>query len=177
MYSVFCSAAFGHRQAASQMHVHVPGSAVSAALNLAWLWRAGAALHSHCGPLSSGASPVADHRLRQLQGEDSAVEPPGAPEHRLQSCAAWASLLWGVWGLPRSGIKPVSPALAGRFFRTVPSGKLLFYLFEPKELFQVPFTVFQESEIFPLKEFCKDQNKWKSEGARSGEHGGWTKTS
>ena len=32
-----------------------------------------------------------------------------------------------------------------------------------KKLFQVPFTVYQEIEIFfPLREFCKDQNKCKS---------------
>ena len=28
-----------------------------------------------------------------------------------------------MWDLPRSGIKPVSPALAGSFFTTEPPGK------------------------------------------------------
>ena len=31
--------------------------------------------------------------------------------------------LHGMWRLPRSGVKPVSPALAGRFFITEPPGK------------------------------------------------------
>ena len=36
---------------------------------------------------------------------------------------------------------------------------------------------FRELKFFPLKEFCKDQNKWKSEGAMSGEYGRWIRTS
>ena len=43
-------------------------------------------------------------------------------EYRLSSHGTQASLLCGMWDLPRSGIKPVSPALAGRFF-TEPPGK------------------------------------------------------
>ena len=35
----------------------------------------------------------------------------------------WAYLLRSMWHLPRSGIEPVSPALAGRFFTTEPPGK------------------------------------------------------
>ena len=35
-------------------------------------------------------------------------------EHRLNSCCAWAQLLCSMWDLPRPGIKPLSPALAGR---------------------------------------------------------------
>ena len=31
----------------------------------------------------------------------------------------------GMWDLPRPGIKPVSPELAGGFFTTEPPGKLL----------------------------------------------------
>ena len=33
-----------------------------------------------------------------------------------------------------------------------------------------------ELKFFPLREFCKDRNKWKSEGAMSGEYGGWIRT-
>ena len=33
-----------------------------------------------------------------------------------------------MWNLPRQGIKPVSPALAGRFFTTEPPGKPLLFL-------------------------------------------------
>ena len=46
-----------------------------------------------------------------------------ALERRLNSCGAWALLLHGVWGLPRSGVEPKSPALAGRVFTTEPPGK------------------------------------------------------
>ena len=37
--------------------------------------------------------------------------------------SAWAQLLCGMWDLPRSGVEPVSPALAGGFFTTEPPGK------------------------------------------------------
>ena len=42
----------------------------------------------------------------------------------LSSCGAWAQLLRSMWDLPRSGIEPVSPALAGGFLIIVPPGKL-----------------------------------------------------
>ena len=34
-------------------------------------------------------------------------------------------MLHGMWDLPRSGIEPVSPALAGGFLSTAPPGKSL----------------------------------------------------
>ena len=46
-----------------------------------------------------------------------------ALEHRLSTTGAWAYLLLGMWDLPRSGIEPVSPASAGRFFTTETPGK------------------------------------------------------
>ena len=46
-----------------------------------------------------------------------------ALEHRLGSCGAQTQLLCGMWDLPRPGIEPVSPALAGGFLTTVPPGK------------------------------------------------------
>ena len=46
-----------------------------------------------------------------------------AVEGRLRSCGTWAYLPHGTWNLPRAGIKPVSPALEGRFLSTVPPGK------------------------------------------------------
>ena len=36
-----------------------------------------------------------------------------ALEHWLKSCGARGNLLRGIWGLPGSGLKPVSPALVG----------------------------------------------------------------
>ena len=38
-----------------------------------------------------------------------------ALESRFNSCGPWAYLLLRMWNLPRSGIKPMSPALAGGF--------------------------------------------------------------
>ena len=46
-----------------------------------------------------------------------------ALEHRLSSCGARAWLLCGMWDLLRPGLKPVSPAMAGRFLTTAPPGK------------------------------------------------------
>ncbi|KAJ8784007.1 hypothetical protein J1605_009050 [Eschrichtius robustus] len=42
---------------------------------------------------------------------------------RLSSCGSRAQLLRGMWDLPRPGLEPVSPALAGRFSTTAPPGK------------------------------------------------------
>ena len=60
------------------------------------------------GPLTIAASLVAEHRLQT---------------HWLSSCGSWAQLLSCMWDLPRPGLEPVSPALAGRFSTTAPPGK------------------------------------------------------
>ena len=65
------------------------------------------------GPLTIAASLVAEHRLQT---------------RRLSSCGARAQLLRGMRDLPRPGLKPVSPALAGRFSTTAPPGKPLKWL-------------------------------------------------
>ena len=46
-----------------------------------------------------------------------------ALERRLSSCGAEAQLLHGMWDLPRPGLEPASPALAGGFPTTAPPGK------------------------------------------------------
>ena len=61
-----------------------------------------------CGPLTVAASPVAEHRLQTC---------------RLSNCGSRAQLLRGMWDLPRPGLEPVSPALAGRFSTAAPPGK------------------------------------------------------
>ena len=68
-----------------------------------------------CGPLTIAASLVAEHRLQM---------------RRLSNCGSRAQPLCGMWNLPRPGLEPVSPALAGRFSTTVPPGKpsLLFFI-------------------------------------------------
>ena len=53
------------------------------------------------GPLSVAASLVAEHKLQT---------------RKLSSCGSQAQLLRGTWDLPRPGLEPVSPALAGRFY-------------------------------------------------------------
>ena len=55
-----------------------------------------------------------------------------APERRLSSCGLVAPQ-HGMWDLPRPGLEPVSPALAGGFLTTVPPGKSRHYLIKPPE--------------------------------------------
>lgn len=57
-----------------------------------------------------------------------------APEHGLNSCGLWAQLLRGIWGLPRSVIKPISPALADGFYTIEPPGKLQSLISLPNKL-------------------------------------------
>ena len=61
-----------------------------------------------CRPLTVAASPVAEHRLQM---------------RRLSSCGSQAQLLRGMWDLPRPGLEPMSPELAGRFSTAAPPGK------------------------------------------------------
>ena len=65
------------------------------------------------GPLTVAASLVEEHRLQT---------------RRLSSCGSRAQLLRGMWDLPRPGLEPVSPALAGRFSTTAPPGKPIIHL-------------------------------------------------
>ena len=67
------------------------------------------------GPLTIVASFVAEHRLQK---------------RRLSSCGSRAQLLRGMWDLPRPGLEPVSPALAGRFSTTASPGKPCLGVFE-----------------------------------------------
>ena len=63
---------------------------------------------SWCAGLTIAASLIAEHRLQT---------------RRLSNCGSWAQLLRGMWDLPRPGLEPVSPAVAGRFSTTAPPGK------------------------------------------------------
>ena len=47
----------------------------------------------------------------------------GSRRAELSSCGSRAQLLRGMWDLPRPGLKPMSPASAGRFLTTVPPAK------------------------------------------------------
>ena len=68
-----------------------------------------------CGPLTIAASVVVEHRLQM---------------GKLSSCGSRARLLRGMWDLPRPGLEPVSPALAGRFSTTALPGKPLRIIFD-----------------------------------------------
>ena len=59
-------------------------------------------------PLTIVASLVAEHRLQT---------------RRLSNCGSRAQPLHGMRDLPRPGLEPVSPALAGGFSTTAPPGK------------------------------------------------------
>ena len=72
------------------------------------------------GPLIIAASLVAEHRLQT---------------RRLSNCGSQAQLLRGMWDLPRPGLEPVSPALAGRLPTTVPPGKPELVVFERENSF------------------------------------------
>ena len=103
------------------------------------LRRAGATLRcgaraSHCGGFSCCGA-------RALGAWASVVVAQGlsscgsrALERKPSSCGARASLLCGMWDLPRPGLEPVSPALAGGFLTTAPPGKSLFSHFKNKEI-------------------------------------------
>ena len=60
------------------------------------------------GPLTIVASLVVEHRLQS---------------RRRSSCGSRAQLLRGMWALPRPGLEPVFPELAGRLSTTAPPGK------------------------------------------------------
>ena len=79
------------------------------------------------GPLTIVASLVAEHRLQT---------------RRLSSCGSRAALLRGMWDLPRPGLEPVCPALAGRFSTTAPPGKpQAFFLIQYKRAFIYLFLI------------------------------------
>ena len=80
------------------------------------------------GPLTIAASLVAEHRLQM---------------RRLSNCGSRAPLLRGMWDLPRPGLEPVSPALAGRSSTTAPPGKPTLYDFISRSLADFSLDLFQ----------------------------------
>ena len=79
------------------------------------------------GLLVVAASLVVGHRLWSLPASVVAVCglsscASRALEHRINSCGTQASLLQGMWNLPRPGIKPMSPTVAGKFLTTKQQG-------------------------------------------------------
>ena len=104
-----------------------------------------------CGPLIIAASPVAEHRLQTC---------------RLSNCGSRAQLLRGMWDLPRPGLEPVSPALAGSFSTTTPPGKpqliytlSVFPLFDFLGVYQTLCLVSVLPRGTKRKEFCLHLNQ------------------
>ena len=98
------------------------GCVGSSLLRAGFLWsrQAGAALRcgawaSHCGGFSCCGG-------RALGAWTSVVAACG-----LGSCGSQAQLFCGMWDRPRSGLEPMSPALAGGFLTTAPPGKSPFF--------------------------------------------------
>ena len=86
----------------------------SLAGTLLWLGCSG---FCHCGARALGmqASVIVARGLSSCSFQ--------ALECQLNICGEQALLLHSIWDLPRSGVKPVSPALTGRLFTTEPPGK------------------------------------------------------
>ena len=89
------------------------------------------------GLLTVVASLIAEHGFQDAQasvGAAHALSSCGsqALEHKLTSFFTRAQLLHGMWDLPRSGIKPISPAFVGGFFTTKPPEKPLDIGFQTK---------------------------------------------
>ena len=70
-----------------------------------------------------------------------ALDRAQAPE-----CGTWPSVHQGTWNLPRPGIEPVSPALAGGFFITEPLVVKVKSLSRVR-LFATPWTVAYQTPL------------------------------
>ena len=86
-----------------------------------WLHRAGATLLLRCAVFSLLWLLLLQSTGSRHAGFSSCGS--WALEHRLNRCGARAYLLSIMWDLPGPGLEPVSPALAGGFLTTVPTGK------------------------------------------------------
>ena len=70
------------------------------------------------GHLTVTASVVSEHRLQTRRLQTRRLQ-----TRRLSNCGSRAQSLRGMWDPPRPGLKPVSPASAGRLSTTAPPGK------------------------------------------------------
>ena len=127
-------------------------------------------------PLRSGA-PIAECRLQQLQRQDSGVEAPGlwSTGLRAGSCGLSCSAACGIF--PDQGSNPYLLLWQADSLWLCHQGSCFLSFWAKRTVTSAFYSIPGKWNFFPLKEFCKDQNKWKLEGARSGEHSGWTRTS
>ena len=96
------------------------------------------------GPLTVVASPVAEHKLQT---------------RKLSSCGSRAWLLRGTWDLPRPGLEPVSPALAGRFLTTAPPGKPKLSLLKEKISIVFLWVFMRKAQVFILDVFASSAHE------------------
>ena len=73
------------------------------------------------------ASLVAEHRISTGQASVAAAHGctrcgSQALGHRFNICGMQTELFHGMWDLPRPGMEPMSPTLAGGFFTSGPQG-------------------------------------------------------
>ena len=87
-------------------------------------------LLSSCGPWASHCSGFSPCVAQALGARASVLAAQGlsscssrSPEHGLRNCGTWAWLLCSMWKLPRPGIEPMSPTLAGGFLSCGSPGK------------------------------------------------------
>ena len=119
--------------------------------------------------VSRGYSPAAGHE--SLIVVASLVWSTGSRACGFSSCSSWAlesrlsgrgvqgqwiQLPCSMWNLPRPGIEPTSPALAGRFLTTGPSGKPFKYFISHESQYSWK-GVRQLSESCFTKEESEDQ--------------------
>ena len=86
-------------------------------------------------PLTAMTSPAVKSRLQDVRAQGCHMCVLGSCSSRAVACrlsgsGTRAELLWRMWDLPRPGIEPVCPGLAGRFFTTGPPGKSHFWSFK-----------------------------------------------
>ena len=80
-------------------------------------------LFSSCGTCNSDCSDFSCCRALALVHAGFSSCRSGTLQHRHNSCGTRVQLLCSTRDLSRSGIKPISPALAGGFSTTEPPGK------------------------------------------------------
>ena len=78
---------------------------------------------SHCGGFSCCGTRAVGMQASVVVSRGLSSCGSQALERRLSSCGTRAQLLRGMWDLPRPGLEPVFPALAGGFSTTAPPGK------------------------------------------------------
>ena len=78
-----------------------------------------------CGLLTAGAPLAGEQGLQGMPASAAVAQELSsrgswALEHKLWTCVTPAYLLQGMWDLPSSGVRPMSPEFAGGFFTTAP---------------------------------------------------------